>query len=83
MYVLRANHSKWFLESLGNDNLPKLLAGFEDKSATAMTVFSYLEAEDAEPLLFIGKTEGTLVNPRGEAKFGWDPNFEEKSTGKT
>ncbi len=57
-----------------------MLAGFEDKSATAMTIFAYLEAEDAEPLLFYGRTEGSIVEPRGDGKFGWDPNFEEKTT---
>ena len=68
------------METLGNDGLPKMLAGFEDKSATAMTIYAYLEAEDAEPVLFVGETEGSIVKPRGIAKFGWDSNFEEKTT---
>lgn len=68
---------------MGNDGLPKMLDGFEDKSGYAMTIYAYLESEDAEPLLFIGKTDGKIVVPRGEARFGWDPNFEEISTGLT
>ena len=78
-----ADSSKWFLDKLGNDDLPKLLAGFQDKSGYAMTIFAYLESEDAEPVLFVGKTDGTIVAPRGGARFGWDPNFEETSTKKT
>jgi inosine triphosphate pyrophosphatase len=60
-----------------------MLAGFEDKSAYAMTIYGYLESEKDEPILFIGKTDGKIVVPRGEARFGWDPNFEENSTGLT
>lgn len=75
--------SKWFLEKLGNDGLPKMLDGFEDKTGYAMTIYGYLESEKDEPILFIGKTDGKIVAPRGEARFGWDPNFEEKSTGLT
>ena len=60
-----------------------MLSGFEDKSATAMTIFAYLEEEHAEPVLFFGKTDGSIVSPRGTAQFGWDSNFEEKSTGLT
>ena len=71
------------METLGNDGLPKMLAGFEDKSATAMTIFAYLESADAEPVLFYGRTEGAIVEPRGDGKFGWDPNFEEKTSKKT
>lgn len=63
--------------------MPKLLAGFEDKTGYAMTIFAYLESEDAKPILFVGKTDGSIVAPRGGARFGWDPNFEEASTKKT
>lgn len=81
--ALFGDQSKWFLDKLGKDDLPKLLAGFEDKTGYAMTIFAYLESEDAQPLLFVGKTDGSIVAPRGGARFGWDPNFEETSTKKT
>jgi inosine triphosphate pyrophosphatase len=29
-------------------------------------------------LLFIGRCEGTIVAPRGENMFGWDPIFQPK-----
>jgi inosine triphosphate pyrophosphatase len=66
---------KWFLGKLGPENLPKLLAGFDDKAATAMCIFAYAEGEDAEPQLFIGRTCGHIVEARGPEVFGWDPIF--------
>ena len=48
---------KWFLQSMGPENLPKLLAGFEDKTAQAVCTFSYCEGPDHEPTLFEGRTE--------------------------
>jgi inosine triphosphate pyrophosphatase len=71
------------LESLGNDKLPKMLDGFEDKTGYAMTIYGFMEAADKEPVLFVGKTNGAIVLPRGEARFGWDPNFEVEGTNKT
>jgi len=29
-----------------------------------------------EPLLFVGRTEGKIVDARGDKNFGWDPIFE-------
>lgn len=48
---------KWFLKSMGVDNLPKLLAGFEDKSAQAVCTFAYAEGPDQAPILFEGRTD--------------------------
>ena len=54
-----------------------MLAGFEDKTADAVCIFAYTSGEpDAEVDLFIGKTPGTIVEPRGPDTFGWDPCFE-------
>ena len=41
-----------------------------------MTIIAYQEDEINPPLLFIGKTEGTIVPARGPPDFGWDPIFE-------
>ena len=73
MYVLIANismtpldtcnerspftRSKWFLEKLGHDGLNKMLAGFEDKSAYALCIFSYCDGPNSEPIAFEGRTE--------------------------
>eukprot|EP00331_Platyophrya_macrostoma_P032742 CAMPEP_0176436200 /NCGR_PEP_ID=MMETSP0127-20121128/17814_1 /TAXON_ID=938130 /ORGANISM="Platyophrya macrostoma, Strain WH" /LENGTH=197 /DNA_ID=CAMNT_0017819449 /DNA_START=39 /DNA_END=632 /DNA_ORIENTATION=- len=67
---------KWFLESLGNDGLYKMLAGFDDKSAYAQCIFSYMAEGMTEPKLFVGRTPGKIVEPRGPKNFGWDPNFQ-------
>lgn len=36
-----------------------------------------------EPLLFIGRTPGKIVEPRGSRDFGWDPVFEPEGYDKT
>lgn len=69
---------KWFVESVGVENLPKLLAGFEDKSAQSVCTFAFTEGPGQEVKLFQGITEGTIVEPRynGDEVFGFDPVFE-------
>ncbi|XP_050462874.1 inosine triphosphate pyrophosphatase [Cataglyphis hispanica] len=68
---------KWFLEKLGPEGLHKMLDGWEDKSAEAVCTFAYCSGEaDAEVLLFQGRTQGTIVSPRGPRDFGWDPCFQ-------
>jgi inosine triphosphate pyrophosphatase len=52
-----------------------MLTGFEDKSAYALCIFAYGEP-DKEVQLFVGRTDGVIVEPRGPKNFGWDPkNF--------
>ncbi|XP_033738847.1 inosine triphosphate pyrophosphatase-like [Pecten maximus] len=68
---------KWFLKSVGPEGLYKMLAGFEDKTACAMCTFAYSDGKkDSEIKLFVGKTEGSIVDPRGPRDFGWDPCFQ-------
>ncbi|WIA19441.1 hypothetical protein OEZ86_005779 [Tetradesmus obliquus] len=67
---------KWFLEKLGHDGLNRMLAGFDDKSAYAQCIFAYSPGPDAEPITFVGRTEGAIVPARGPADFGWDPVFQ-------
>lgn len=59
---------------LSRENLVKLLAGFEDKSAQAICMIGYCEP-GKEPVCFEGITHGTIVEPRGE-RFQWDPIFQ-------
>ena len=56
--------------------LDSFSAGFEDKSAYAQCIFAYAASATAEPLLFVGRTEGRIVPARGDNQFGWDPVFE-------
>jgi inosine triphosphate pyrophosphatase len=67
---------KWFLEKLGHDGLNKLLAGFDDKTATAQCIFAFSEGPGDEPRLFVGRTHGRIVPARGPPDFGWDPVFQ-------
>ncbi|KAJ5540631.1 Inosine triphosphate pyrophosphatase [Penicillium pulvis] len=67
---------KSFLESVGNEGLNKMLDGFEDRTAEAVCTFAFCRAPGTEPLIFQGRTRGTIVRPRGPTNFGWDPIFE-------
>jgi inosine triphosphate pyrophosphatase len=75
--------SKCFLDKLGRKGLHDLLAAFEDKTAYAQCIYAYCESADSEPQLFIGRCEGTIVAPRGENMFGWDPIFQPKGFDQT
>jgi len=75
---------KWFLEKLKPEGLHKLLHGFEDKTAEAVCTFAYSSGNpEDEILLFHGRTPGSIVEPRGDNKFGWDPCFQPKGFDQT
>lgn len=67
---------KWFLESVGLEGLNKMLNGFDDRSAYAQCIFAYYDGVMPEPLVFVGRTAGTIVPSRGPTNFGWDSIFE-------
>ena len=50
---------KWFLKALGPEGLPKMLAGFDDKSAYAQCIFAYSPGEP-----HVQPSFGTCVSPR-------------------
>ncbi|KAH3850439.1 hypothetical protein DPMN_092850 [Dreissena polymorpha] len=53
-----------------------MLTGFEDKTAEAVCIFAYSLGEpNSDVQLFIGRIPGTIVEPRGQTNFGWDPCF--------
>jgi inosine triphosphate pyrophosphatase len=52
-----------------------MLAAYEDKSAYAQCVFS-LSLGSGEPVVFVGRTDGAIVQARGPLDFGWDPVFQ-------
>lgn len=66
---------KWFYEKLGSQGLYKLLAGYEDKSASAICIFGFSEGPGNDVLLCHGETKGTIVEPVGDQGFGWDSCF--------
>ncbi|KAL3489462.1 inosine triphosphate pyrophosphatase-like protein [Aspergillus germanicus] len=72
---------KHFLDALGHEGLNKMLDSFETRDADAVCTFAFSQGPGSEPIIFQGRTEGTIVRPRGPTSFGWDPIFEYK--GKT
>lgn len=73
---------KWFLTSLGNEGLSKILNTYGDRSALAEVCFALCDESGVK--VFKGETEGTVAKePRGEKGFGWDPIFIPKGYGQT
>ena len=73
---------KWFLETLGNDGLCRLLDSLDDRSAFAEVEFAICDEKGVHT--FGGSMEGTIAeNPRGEMGFGWDPIFIPEGHSKT
>lgn len=73
---------KWFLETLGNDGLCRLLDGSSDRSALAEVEYAICDENGVHT--FRGSVEGTIAGePRGETNFGWDPIFIPKGHSKT
>lgn len=78
MKGLPGPYIKWFLDKLQPEGLHKMLMGFEDKTAIAVCTFAYHpgDSPDDKVLLFQGRTDGVIVEPRGRRDFGWDPVFQ-------
>ena len=69
--------------AVGRDGLWKMISGFEDKTAYAQCTFAFCEGKGKEPVIFVGKCNGQIVEPRGENMFGWDPVFQPDGFDKT
>lgn len=68
---------KWFLDKLQPEGLHRMLTGWEDKSAYALCTFAFSSGNHGDEILvFRGKTDGKIVEPRGPRNFGWDPCFQ-------
>ncbi|KAJ7855037.1 inosine triphosphate pyrophosphatase-like protein [Mycena olivaceomarginata] len=74
---------KYFLADLGHEGLNALLVGFPTKAAWALCTFAYSAGPGADPILFEGRTDGSIVPARGPGIFGWDAVFEPTGTGLT
>lgn len=73
---------KWFLETLGNEGLCRLLDAFDDRSALAEVEFAICDELGVHT--FSGSMEGSIsTTPLGEMGFGWDPVFIPKGYEKT
>ena len=64
---------KYFLESIGNEGLTKLLAGYDNRAAVAETCFAICDESGVH--LFKGACKGRVADfPKGDG-YGWDPVF--------
>lgn len=68
---------KWFLQKLGPEGLYKMIENFEDKGCVAVCTIGLMDVAGIVKL-FHGRTEGTIVYPRGPNGFGWDTCFQPK-----
>jgi inosine triphosphate pyrophosphatase len=73
---------KYFLQKVGTDGLYKMVENWDDQSAYAQCIFGIGKA-GAESQIFVGRTPGHIVKPRGDNKFGWDPVFQPEGFDKT
>ena len=73
---------KWFSKSLGNEGMADLAQGLESQKATAKVIIGYAKNKN-DINFFEGSLSGTIVNPKGEDGFGWDPIFQPDGYDKT
>ena len=65
---------RWFLETVGNEGICKMLEGYTQREASAETWIGYFDGATVK--VFSGMIEGHIASqPRGQRGFGWDPIF--------
>ncbi len=64
---------KWFLSSLGSKGVYNLVSKYDDHSAIAKTMIGFYDGSDV--YYFEGSVKGTLISPKGDSSFGFDPIF--------
>jgi len=71
---LPGTFSKWFYKVLRPEGIYNVAKQMGDFRAYAKCLIGY--AHNAEDIHFFeGVVEGTIIEPRGEGGFGWDPVF--------
>jgi XTP/dITP diphosphohydrolase len=65
---------KWFLDTVGNEGILKMLSGEMSRKAIAKTAVGFFDS--AQSRVFVGEISGTIPGMiRGAGGFGWDPIF--------
>ena len=73
---------KWFMKTIGNEGLCKIIEPFQNYRAATKTAVGYI-SESGEEHFFEGVLEGTIVTPRGDGGLGFDPIFQPEGFTKT
>ena len=75
--------TKWFLRSVGNEGLLRMLSAEENRSARAVCAVVVADV-DGSVRAFVGEVRGSIASePRGSGGFGWDPIFSPEGYAKT
>ena len=64
---------KWFMQTLGRKGMYNIVQKIGQYGAQAKTIIGYSNGK--ETLFFEGSIKGTIVEPKAESEFGWDPLF--------
>ncbi|MBU3964852.1 RdgB/HAM1 family non-canonical purine NTP pyrophosphatase [Patescibacteria group bacterium] len=65
---------KWFIQSVGNEGILKMLEGEKNRKAITKTAVGFYDGKDCH--VFVGEVRGIIPNEiRGKGGFGWDPIF--------
>jgi len=73
---------KWFIKSIGNEGLFRIVENFENDKAEAKTIIGYADSKK-EIYFFEGIIKGKVVSPRGNSGFGWDTIFQPEGYSKS
>jgi non-canonical purine NTP pyrophosphatase (RdgB/HAM1 family) len=66
---------RWFLESVGNEGICRMMVNFPDRAVTAITCIGFFDGDHCH--VFSGEVHGQIVDtPRGDKGFGWDAIFQ-------
>jgi inosine triphosphate pyrophosphatase len=75
LYGLPGPQIKWFLKAAGAQGLAEIAQKLGNTKAEAKTIIGYAKSR-TEISYFEGTIQGTIVMPRSESGFGWDPIFQ-------
>jgi non-canonical purine NTP pyrophosphatase (RdgB/HAM1 family) len=79
--------TKWItMGALGQEGLAKMLDGFSDRSAEAISALAIARPgqEERDVVVAVGRVAGSIaLHPRGENGFGWDVLFIPESATRT
>lgn len=73
---------KWFLKTIGHEGIFKIAEKFNNFSCKAVALVGFADSEN-NISFFEGIVDGSVVAPRGEKRFGWDPIFQPQGQIKT